>query len=110
MKAIHYCGDGVFAMLPGWPVCGSGDFAYKVRDDGNQTPDVNSVTCKKCLSKMTKSGLIDYTRKVTVCDNCLQASCWQGEFMCEEAKSAGTTEKTVKELKELNRENPHYWE
>jgi len=58
MRAIHYCGEGVFFMLPGWPVCGSGDFAYKVRDEGNQTAHVDLVTCKKCLSKMTKSGLI----------------------------------------------------
>ncbi len=46
---------------------------------------------------------------VTVCDACLQASCWQGEFMCDNARSAGTVEKTIKELKELNLEHYSYW-
>ena len=46
---------------------------------------------------------------ITVCDKCLQASCWQGIFMCEEARYAGTVEKTVKELKELKLEHSDYW-
>jgi hypothetical protein len=46
---------------------------------------------------------------VTVCDACLKASCWQGEFMCDDARSAGTVEKTIKELKELNLEHYSYW-
>ena len=52
MKAIHYSGDGVPHMLAGWPVCGSGDFAFKVRKEGNQTADVDAVTCKRCIKKM----------------------------------------------------------
>lgn len=48
-------------------------------------------------------------RKVTVCDKCLQASCWQGIFMCQEAQYAGITEKTVAELRKLGLENPDYW-
>jgi hypothetical protein len=48
-------------------------------------------------------------RKVTVCDKCLQASCWHGVFMCDEAYGAGTVDKTVAELRELNREHPCYW-
>ncbi|MHB8272686.1 hypothetical protein [Bradyrhizobium sp.] len=47
--------------------------------------------------------------RVTVCDNCLQASCWQGIFMCYESVSAGTTVKTVAELRKLNLENESYW-
>lgn len=47
---------------------------------------------------------------VTVCDKCLQASCWQGIFMCQESSTAGITEKTIEELRELDRENPCYWE
>lgn len=48
--------------------------------------------------------------KVTVCDACLRACCWQGEFMCDAAVGAGTVEKTVAEL----RASPHgeteeYW-
>lgn len=46
---IHYCGKGVRSMLPGWPVCGSGDFAFKVRAAGNQSQNIKDVSCKKCL-------------------------------------------------------------
>ncbi len=46
---------------------------------------------------------------ITVCDNCLTASCWLGEFYCEQYKTAGTVEKTVAELKELNLEHSDYW-
>ena len=49
------------------------------------------------------------TDKVTVCDACLQASCWQGIFMCDEARDAGIVVKTVAELKQLDREHPDYW-
>lgn len=48
-------------------------------------------------------------RIVTVCDKCLTVSCWRGEFMCFESKEAGTVEKTVKELDELNLEHPSYY-
>lgn len=48
-------------------------------------------------------------RKVTVCAECLQASCWQGIFMCDRAQTASTVEKTVRELRALGREHPDYW-
>lgn len=48
-------------------------------------------------------------RKVTVCDRCLQASCWHGIFMCQDAQSAGTREATVAQLALLRREAPDYW-
>jgi hypothetical protein len=51
----------------------------------------------------------DDERKVTVCASCLQASCWQGEFYCDNYKTANVVEKTVAELRELNREHPCYW-
>jgi len=47
--------------------------------------------------------------KVTVCAKCLCASCWQGIFMCDESREAGTVEKTIKQLKKLKLESPHYW-
>lgn len=47
---------------------------------------------------------------ITVCDNCLRASCWHGIFMCDDAKSAGTTEKTEKELLALGLEHSCYWD
>ena len=46
---------------------------------------------------------------ITVCDACLMACCWQGEFMCERARAAGTVEKTRAELEALALESPHYW-
>lgn len=47
---------------------------------------------------------------ITVCSSCLQATCWQGLFYCDNYKSAGTVEKSVAELTELNLEHPSYWE
>jgi hypothetical protein len=46
---------------------------------------------------------------ITVCDKCLQASCWQGIFMCNDSQTAGTVQKTKDELRKLNREHPSYW-
>ncbi len=46
---------------------------------------------------------------VTVCDSCFMASCWHGEFMCDEAQMAGTVEKTADELIELNIEHWSHW-
>lgn len=48
-------------------------------------------------------------KNVEVCDKCMKASCWYGEFMCDEAYDAGTTIKTVKELRELKVEHEDYW-
>lgn len=47
---------------------------------------------------------------ITVCSACLCASCWQGEFYCDEYKTAGTVEKTIEELTALHREHPEYWD
>jgi hypothetical protein len=46
---------------------------------------------------------------VTVCDHCLQASCWQGLFYCDDYQTAGTVEKTIEELTALGLEHPSYW-
>lgn len=46
---------------------------------------------------------------ITVCDACMRATCWQGEFYCDRYKSAGTVDITVKRARELNIENPTYW-
>ena len=51
----------------------------------------------------------DDDRLVTVCASCLQASCWLGEFYCDEYKTANIVEKTVAELRALNREHSDYW-
>lgn len=47
---------------------------------------------------------------IIVCDECLTSCCCQGIFYCENSETAGTTEKTIKELKKLNLEHPDYWE
>jgi len=49
------------------------------------------------------------TTMVTVCDKCLCASCWQGIFMCDEAKFAGTVQKSVAELRKLDLEHEDYF-
>jgi len=48
-------------------------------------------------------------RLVTVCSECLTASCWNGEFYCDKYISAGTVEKTVDELRELKLEHESYY-
>lgn len=46
---------------------------------------------------------------VTVCSECLRASCWLGYFYCDNYRSAGLTTKTVSDLRKINREHPCYW-
>jgi hypothetical protein len=47
---------------------------------------------------------------ITVCDHCLQASCWNGIFYCEDYKRAGTTQKTRAELQALKDRYGDEWE
>ncbi len=49
------------------------------------------------------------TPMVTVCDKCKRASCWQGVFYCDEARSAGTVDLPVSELRLMGLESPVYW-
>lgn len=51
----------------------------------------------------------DRSYTVTVCDACLCASCWHGEFMCQRAWWAGIVDKLASELDELNREHPDHY-
>lgn len=48
-------------------------------------------------------------KTVTVCDKCFRAACFQGEIHCNHATEAGTTVKTVDELRAMNLESPDYW-
>jgi hypothetical protein len=51
----------------------------------------------------------EYLNKaIYVCDVCLQASCLQGIFMCEQAYGAGMTTRTRSELIKLGKENEDY--
>lgn len=47
--------------------------------------------------------------KVLVCDKCFRACCWYGEFMCDEAVTAGLKILTVADLRKLDREHEDYW-
>jgi epoxyqueuosine reductase QueG len=64
--------------------------------------NINKINCPICLEKLNK-------KQITVCDNCLTASCWQGILMCENHKTAGTIMMTIEELRKLNREHSVYW-
>ena len=46
---------------------------------------------------------------ITVCAECLRASCWHGFFYCDKYKGAGIVQKSVSELRLLGRENESYW-
>lgn len=48
-------------------------------------------------------------RIVTVCADCLCASCWHGEFLCQTSRGADITKKTVRELRALDREHSDYY-
>ena len=54
--------------------------------------------------------MVDDKAVVTVCDACLQASCWQGVFMCQAATGAGTVDKLVSELRALGLEHEDWWD
>lgn len=53
--------------------------------------------------------LSEPTTLITVCDRCYRASCWQGEFYCDEARVAGTVQKHISELTAMALESPDYW-
>jgi hypothetical protein len=46
---------------------------------------------------------------IEVCSSCLTASCWYGEFLCEESKNSYTELKTVADLRKLKLENEENW-
>ena len=49
-------------------------------------------------------------RLIQVCTECGRASCWHGEFMCDNSKGAGLELKTAKELdaKQFGEDKHHY--
>jgi hypothetical protein len=58
---------------------------------------------------MERSDIGMTQETITVCSACLQASCWQGIFFCEDYKRAGTVEKRREELEALALEHSDYW-
>lgn len=60
------------------------------------------------LERKATAKLYDPT--VTVCSQCLRACCWQGEFMCDEARYASTVKRKISTLvKGEYGEHPDYW-
>lgn len=55
------------------------------------------------------ASIDDDDRLVTVCASCLCASCWLGEFGCDNYRAADCQQFTVSELRKLDREDPSYW-
>lgn len=51
----------------------------------------------------------DDDRLVEVCSACLCAACWHGDNMCAASTGAGTTKRTVRELRELGREHASHY-
>lgn len=47
---------------------------------------------------------------VEVCDSCLRVCCWYGEFICDDAKGAGTIRVHIEDLRRLRRESSEYWD
>jgi len=55
-------------------------------------------------------GELKDNKIVQVCSACKRASCWYGQFMCDESKTADTEFHTVKELRDMKTsESEHYW-
>ena len=80
--------------------------AWADASEGRSAPEkvAEARTCAATMREWRSRN-----RRVTVCAACLQASCWQGAFYCDEAKTAGTVEKTVAQLQGMNLEHPDYW-
>lgn len=49
------------------------------------------------------------SKLVQVCDKCLTASCWYGEFMCQKSRDAGVMLLPVRRLREINLEHKENW-
>ena len=97
----------------GWPgtyrTAGAGA-AIEAVDTTTDYPAWSWLEQERIMIEEVSMAKNDPKRLVTVCDQCLQDSCWHGEFMCDAARTAGTTEKSVEELVNLDREHPSYWE
>jgi hypothetical protein len=66
------------------------------------------------MKRWTKKTLWDryqlrFSDLVTVCASCRQASCWLGEFYCDNYKTAKTAEVQVRDLVRRGGEHPQYW-
>lgn len=46
---------------------------------------------------------------VTVCSECLRASCWHGEDLCDKSRNAGTVDRLASALDALHHEHPDHY-
>lgn len=51
----------------------------------------------------------DEDKMVTVCAECLCASCWQGVFLCQKSRDANIVSLPIKALRAMGREHEEYW-
>jgi len=86
---------GAYALVEAWA---------DAREQKGEDPAI-VAEARACAAAMKAWA----TEPVTVCSECLQASCWQGTLYCENYKTAGTTTRTRKELARLGYENSDYW-
>ena len=70
---------------------------------------LNSGACLLQIKTYVVNDMNDEELFVTVCAACYLSCCWQGEFMCDDARGAGTIDLSVAELKKLALEHEHYW-
>ena len=61
------------------------------------------------LHELGRTDIVSQT--ITVCDACLTAACWQGEFMCQEGRRCQVrSRRAVEELQALKLEHPDWWD
>lgn len=65
---------------------------------------LTSMRAAETALEDSHAAIQDYL--VTVCSACRCASCWHGEFMCQQAKNAGTVDVLASVLRAENREHP----
>lgn len=78
---------GAYALVEAWA---------DAREQKDEDPEM-VAEARRCAASMKAWA----TELITVCNHCFHASCWQGIFYCDNYKSAGTTERTRKELKKM---------
>ena len=75
--------------------------------DNKQDTEAERSTAKIPLKRLV---MLNDNKVVEVCSGCGRASCWYGEFMCEDARCCGTQEMRVGDLrKSPHKESEEYW-
>lgn len=65
-QKIHYAGDLKWKLADGrtcqvrggYAACCSGELAFTIKRDGNNTREVRDVTCRRCIRVMTNAGVM----------------------------------------------------